>query len=42
MLAMKNIFVSVLTGLQIDLCVGTCAKEHLKCSILGNLQGRLI
>jgi len=37
MLAMKNIFVSVLAGLQIDLCVETCAKGYLRCSILGNL-----
>lgn len=36
-LAMKNIFVSVLTGLQIDLYVETCAKEYLRCSILGIL-----
>lgn len=37
MLAMKNIFVSILVGLKIDLYVETCAKEYLRCSILGNL-----
>lgn len=42
MLDMKNIFVSVLAGLQIDLYVETCAKEYSRCSLLVNLQERLI
>ena len=37
MLTVKNIFVSVLAGLKIDLYVEACAKEYLRCSILGNL-----
>lgn len=37
MLAMKNIFVSSLAGLQIDFYVETCANECLRCSILGSL-----
>lgn len=37
MLAMKNVFVSVLAGLQIDFYVETCANKYLRCSVLGSL-----
>lgn len=37
MSAMKNVFVSVLAGLQIDFYVETCANKYLRCSVLGSL-----